>query len=70
MVPLIKGDRDGLYDEYAASNRVPGLWFGPNDNFMVSTGLNNENYFQTFYPYEIGRKYTHFALLHYFINQE
>ena len=58
MVSLIIGDRDGLYDEYAASNRVPGLWFGPNDNFMVSTGLNNENYFQTFYPYEIGKKYT------------
>ena len=69
MVPLIIGDRDGLYDEYAASNRVPGLWFGPNDNFMVSTGLNNENYFQTFYPYEISKKYRQ-VLLHYFINRK
>ena len=58
MVPLIIGDRAGLYDEWAATNRLPGLWFKDDDTFMVSTGMDGKNYFQTFYPYEIGKKYT------------
>ena len=58
MVPLIIGDRKGLGDDHAATNRLPGLWFKDDDTFMVSTGLDAKNYFQTFYAYEIGKKYT------------
>ena len=58
MVPVIIGDRAGLWDEYAATNRLPSLWFKNDTTFMVSTGVDNLNYFQTFYPYEIGKKYT------------
>ena len=60
---MITGDREGLSDNYAASNRVPGLWFGSNDVFMVSSGIDNQNYFQTFYPYVIGMIYHQKSLL-------
>ena len=41
MVPLFIGDRAGLWDEYAATSRLPGLWFKNDTTFMVSTGVDN-----------------------------
>ena len=63
MVSLITGDREGLTADSAASNRVPGLWFRSDDVFMVSSGVDDRNYFQTFYPYVIGMIYHQKSLL-------